>query len=195
MRKGGCPEGSAEWEIHSTPGRDGMITLLMDHLHKIIESNHLDPESVKEKMEGIRFKSPGTSRSPSTTSIRTTPGSPRTPRIPSKPAGPEEMRDIFSQMKTAKSSIVFIERRYRKRDPKYADFSIRQQREILRRLQMGMGQDRLVKNHRLPGIQERNRGGIGQRWRDGEREKQKKFQITNFKPQINFKSQFQMAKR
>ena len=58
-RKGGCPEGSARWENYSTPGRDGMITLLMDHLHKIIESNQLDPERVKEEMEQIHFRISG----------------------------------------------------------------------------------------------------------------------------------------
>jgi hypothetical protein len=41
---------------------------------------------------------------------------------------------IFSQMKSAKTSIVFIEKTYRRKDPKYADFSIRQQRDILRKL-------------------------------------------------------------
>ncbi len=42
---------------------------------------------------------------------------------------------ILSQMRSAKNSIVFIAKSYRKKDPKYADFSIRQQMEILWRLQ------------------------------------------------------------
>jgi hypothetical protein len=41
---------------------------------------------------------------------------------------------ILSQFRSAQNSIDFIERMYRKRDPKYADFSIRQQQEIIRRL-------------------------------------------------------------
>jgi len=41
---------------------------------------------------------------------------------------------ILSQIRSAKNSIAFIERAYRKKDPKYADFSTRQQQEILRRL-------------------------------------------------------------
>jgi hypothetical protein len=41
---------------------------------------------------------------------------------------------ILSQIRSAENSTVFIERTYRKRDPKYADFSIRQQQEILWRL-------------------------------------------------------------
>jgi hypothetical protein len=40
---------------------------------------------------------------------------------------------IRAQIKTAKDSITFFGRIYGKRDPTYANFSIRQQ-EILRRL-------------------------------------------------------------
>jgi len=41
---------------------------------------------------------------------------------------------IYAQTRTTKDSITFIERTYRKRDPKYADFSIRQQQQILQKL-------------------------------------------------------------
>jgi hypothetical protein len=41
---------------------------------------------------------------------------------------------IFSRIRSASNSIAFIEKTYRKRDPKYADFSIRQQQEIVHRL-------------------------------------------------------------
>ena len=41
---------------------------------------------------------------------------------------------IYAQTRTTKNSIAFIERTYRKRDPRYADFSIMQQQELLRRL-------------------------------------------------------------
>jgi hypothetical protein len=41
---------------------------------------------------------------------------------------------ILSQLRSAQTSIDFIENTYRKRDPRYADFSIRQQQEIIRRL-------------------------------------------------------------
>ena len=41
---------------------------------------------------------------------------------------------IRSQVRTTQNAISFIERTYRKRDPKYADFAIHQQQEILRRL-------------------------------------------------------------
>jgi hypothetical protein len=41
---------------------------------------------------------------------------------------------ILSQIRSTKNSIAFIEKVYRKKDPKYASFAIRQQQEILRRL-------------------------------------------------------------
>ena len=134
-RKGRCPEGSDLWEIHSTPNRDGRIILLMDHLHHLIESNGLDQDAVKEMMEGI--------------SIRIQKGqfvtfyhlyqnylwlSPNPEDSIEARWGLKKCEMILSQIRSAENSTVFIERTYRKRDPKYADFSIRQQQEILRRL-------------------------------------------------------------
>jgi hypothetical protein len=134
-RKGGCPEGSALWEIHSTPGRDGMITLLMDHLHQIIESNHLDQEAVKRNMEAILIP---ISRDRSVTFYHVYQNylwlSPHPEDSIEARWGLKKCEMILSQIQHAKDSIAFVERIYRKRDPKYADFSIGQQREILRRL-------------------------------------------------------------
>jgi hypothetical protein len=134
--RGGCPEGSAQWENYSTPGRDGMITLLMDHLHKIIESNPLDPEKVREKMEAIHFP---ISKDLSVTFYHLYQNhlwlSPHPEDSIEARWGLKKCDMIFSQMKSARNSIAFIERTYRKKDPKYADFSVRQQRETLRKLQ------------------------------------------------------------
>ena len=134
--RGGCPEGSAQWENYSTPGRDGMITLLMDHLHKIIESNPLDPERVREKMEAIHFP---ISKDLSVTFYHLYQNhlwlSPHPEDSIEARWGLKKCDMILSQMKSARNSIAFIERTYRKKDPKYADFSVRQQRETLRKLQ------------------------------------------------------------
>ncbi len=135
-RKGRCPEGSSRWEVYSTPGRDGMITLLMDHLHQIIESNHLDPETVKEKMDGIHFL---VSKDFSVTFSHLYQNylwlSPHPEDSVEARWGLKKCDMVLSQMKTARRSIGFIDRAYRKKDPKYAEFSIGQQLEILRRLQ------------------------------------------------------------
>jgi hypothetical protein len=134
-RKGGCPEGSTLWEIHSTPGRDGMITLLMDHLHQIIKSNHLDPEAIREKMEAIPIH---ISKDRSITFYQLYQNYPWLSPHPEDSIearwGLKKCEMISSQIRNTKNSIVFIERTYRKKDPRYADFSIRQQQEILRRL-------------------------------------------------------------
>ncbi|MBM4277820.1 MAG: hypothetical protein FJ130_08055 [Deltaproteobacteria bacterium] len=133
--RGGCREGSDLWEIHSTPGRDGQIVLLMDHLGRIIESNHLDGERVKEKMEAISIP---IQKGQSITFhhlfqnylwLSPHPGDSIEARW-----GLRKCEMIFSQMETTKKAIAFIERTYRKRDPKYADFAANQQQEILRKL-------------------------------------------------------------
>ena len=134
-QKGRCPEGSEKWELYSTPNRDGMIILLMDHLHKIIESNSLDQEAVKKKLETIYFP---VMKGRMVTFyhlyqnylwLSSQPGDSIEARW-----GLKKCEMIFARIQNAKKSIAFIERTYRKRDPKYADFSIRQQKEIIRGL-------------------------------------------------------------
>lgn len=133
--RGHCREGSDLWEIHSTSGRDGRIILLMDHLRQIIESNHLDWEIVKDKMEAISIP---IQEGQSITFFHVFQNhlwlSPHPGDSIESRWGLRKCEMIFSQMKTARNAIAFIERTYRKRDPKYADFAIGQQQEILRRL-------------------------------------------------------------
>jgi hypothetical protein len=134
-RNGGCPEASEGWEIHSTPGRDGMIISLMDHLSQIIKSNHLDPEMVKGMMEAISID---ISENRSVTLYHVYQNhlwfSPHPEDSIEARWGLKKCEMIHTQARTTKNSIAFIERAYRKRDPAYADFSIRWQQEILRRL-------------------------------------------------------------
>jgi len=134
-RKGGCPEGSTLWEIHSTPGRDGMIVLLMDHLSQIIELNQLDKGKLKEKMEAIHLP---ISKDRSITFYHLYQNYLWLSHHPEDAIearwGLKKCEMILSQIRSAKKSIAFIERTYRKRDPKYANFAIQQQQEIIRRL-------------------------------------------------------------
>jgi hypothetical protein len=134
-RKGGCPEGSALWEIHSTPGRDGRIILLMDHLRHLIESNGFDQEAVRIKMESIHIP---ISKNQSITFYHLYQNyfwlSPHPEDSIEARWGLKKCEMILSQIRSAKKSIAFIERTYRKKDPKYASFAIQQQQEILRRL-------------------------------------------------------------
>jgi len=130
-----CPEGSPEWEIHSTPGRDGMITLWMDHLRQIIESNHLDQKEIQEKMEAIPLNiTPDQTVSFSHLYQNHPWLSPHPEDSIEARWGLRKCERILSQIQSTRNSISFIERNYRKRDPRYADFAIRQQEELLRRL-------------------------------------------------------------
>jgi hypothetical protein len=134
-RHGGCPEGSEGWETHSTPGRDGMIISLMDHLSQIIESNHLDQERAKEMMEAIPID---ISENCSVTLYHVYQNHLWFSSHPEDSIearwGLKKCEMIHAQTLTAKDSIAFIERVYRKRDPEYADFSIRQQQRLLGKL-------------------------------------------------------------
>jgi hypothetical protein len=107
----------------------------MDHLHQIIESNHLDKEAAKEKMEAILIP---ISKDRSVTFYHVYQNylwlSPHPEDSIEARWGLKKCDMILSQIRSAKNSIAFVERTDRKRDPKYADFSIRQQQEILRRL-------------------------------------------------------------
>jgi hypothetical protein len=133
-QKGGCEEGSDLWEIHSTPGRDGRIIILMDHIRQIIESNYLNWERVREKMEAIFIPIQNVQ---SVTFYHLFQDhlwlSPHPQDSIEARWGLRKCEMIFSQIQIARKAISFIERTYRKKDPKYADFAIQQQEETLRR--------------------------------------------------------------
>ena len=134
-RNEGCPEGSTLWEIHSTPGRDGMITLWMDHLHQIIESNHLEQKAMEEKMEAIPFNITADHTISFYHLYQNYLWLSHHPEDSIEARwGLRKCKMILSQNQSAKDSIGFIERNYRERDPRYADFTIQQQQEVLRRL-------------------------------------------------------------
>jgi hypothetical protein len=132
---GGCAEGSDLWELHNTLSHDGMIILLMDHLSRIIESNHLDKKMVKEMMESISIN---ITKNQSITFYDIYQNcswfSPHPKDSIESRWGLKKCEMILAQIRSAKDCIAFIQRIYGKKDPKYADFSIRQQKEILRRL-------------------------------------------------------------
>ncbi len=133
--KGGCREATLQWEMYNTAGRDEMIMLLMDHLSQIIESNHFNKKIVKEMMEAIPFKI-AKSRSITFYDIYRSYSwlSPHPGDSIEARWGLKKCEMILSQTRSTKNSIAFIEKTYRKKDPRYADFSIRQQQQVLWRL-------------------------------------------------------------
>ena len=123
------------WETYSTPGRDGFIILLMDHIQQIIESNRLDQEAVKREMEAIRIEiSPSRFISFDHLYQNYLWLSPDPADSIEARWGLKKCDMILSRIRSAYKSIAFVEKTYRKKDPKYADFSVRQQQEILGRL-------------------------------------------------------------
>jgi hypothetical protein len=134
-QKGKCPEGSDLWETYSTPNRDGRIILLMDHLHHLIELNHLDSDATKEMMEGITIP---IQTGQSITFYHLYQNYLWLSPHPEDPIearwGLKKCDIILSRLRSAENSMIFIERTYRKGDPKYADFCIHQQKEITQKL-------------------------------------------------------------
>jgi hypothetical protein len=134
-RKGGCPEDSEAWEIHHTTGKDEMIVVLMDTLSRIIESNRVDKAAMKKKMESTVI---GVSKKQSVTLYQVFQSRPWFSRHPGDSIearwGLKKCEMVLSQIAATKNSIAFIEKTYRKRDPKFADFSVRQQQHVLKGL-------------------------------------------------------------
>lgn len=133
--RGKCQEGSEQWEIHSTSGRDGMIMLIMDHLSEIIALNHLDKENTERMMKAISIDISG-KRSITFYDVyqnylwlSSHPGDSIDARW-----GLKKCEMIHAQTRATYDSIDFIDKTYRKKDSQYADFSIRQQEYILQRL-------------------------------------------------------------
>jgi hypothetical protein len=48
--------------------------------------------------------------------------------------GSKRCEQIHTEIRTAHDSIAFVEKTYRKKDPNYADFTIRTQQQLLERL-------------------------------------------------------------
>ncbi len=121
--------------IHSTVGRDGTIVLLMDHLSQIIERNPLDPGRVKKLMEAVPIEISENFSLTLDDVYRNHLWFSSDPEDSIEARwGLKKCEMIDARTNTAKASIAFIEKTYRKRDPRYADFSIMHQRETLRRL-------------------------------------------------------------
>src|SRR4030043_2286059 len=121
----GCPEASELWEIYSTLGRDGMIFSIMDHLSQIIESNHLDKKMIKGMMETIPLD---ISENRSITLYHAYQNhlwfSPHPEDSIEARWGLKKCEMIYAQTHTTQDAIAFIEKAYRKKDSKYADFSV-----------------------------------------------------------------------
>lgn len=134
-RNGGCPEASEGWELHNTSGRDGMILSLIDHISHLIGSNHLDQGKTKKLMEATSID---ISENHSVSLYHVYQNhlwfSPHPGDSIEARWGLKKCEMIQAQTRATNKSIAFIERTYRRKDPRYADFSIQQQQHILVKL-------------------------------------------------------------
>lgn len=134
-RFGKCRENSKEWEKYNTIDRDRMIISMMDSLCAIIESNGLDREFAKWMMGTYRIEISPTRSMTLYDAYQNGLWFSPDPNHPIEARwGLKKCDMILAQIRSTKNSIAFIERTYRKRAPRFADFSIRQQRQILERL-------------------------------------------------------------
>ena len=127
-----CPEGSRLWEIYSTPDRDEFISTTIDHLEEIISKNHLDRNALLDKMAKVQ--------------VQISPDRFVTLRqvfqnykwLSSDPKASIEARwgldkcgMIAVQLKDARESIAFIQKKYGSADPRFAERSIWAQQKVV----------------------------------------------------------------
>ena len=127
-----CLEGSRFWEIYSTPARDEFISIMVDHLDEIIKKNHLDRDAVIEKMAKIRLQ---ISPDRVVTLLHVFQN---VKWLSSDPEASIEARwgldkcsIIAIHLKGAQESISFIQGKYGKTDPQYAERKIWIQQNIV----------------------------------------------------------------
>jgi len=127
-----CPEGSQLWEIYSTPVRDEFIGVMFNHLEEIVIKNRLDRNTILDKMSKIRLQispdrfvtlqhvfqnSKWLSSDPEAT-------------IEAR-WGLDKCSIIAVRLKSARESISFIQKKYGKIDPHFAERSIWLQQAIV----------------------------------------------------------------
>ena len=130
--KSRCPEESPLWEIYSTPVRDEFIGVMIEYLEDIIKKHHLDRDTILDKMANIELQiSPG--RSVSLRHVFE-----NFKWMSSDPEAAIEARwgldkcsIIAIHLKTARDSISFIQKKYGKTDPRFAERSIWPQQKIV----------------------------------------------------------------
>lgn len=122
-RRGNCAEGSALWEVHSTPGRDDMIGFEIEHLLKIIKVHRLNEKAVQKAMEGMILSIDAGQTVTLNYVVQNylwlshDPGDSIEARW-----GLRKCDMIRTRMKNALQAQDFVEQKYRATDPDYADY-------------------------------------------------------------------------
>jgi hypothetical protein len=132
-----CPEGSRAWEIYSTPARDEFISVMADHLDEIIRKNPLVRDAMIDKMAMIRLQ---ISPDRVVTLLHVFQN---VKWLSSDPEATIEARwgldkcgMIAIQLKSARESISFIQKKYGRTNDHFAEQALRTQQEIADRMIM-----------------------------------------------------------
>ena len=127
-----CPEGSRFWEIYNTRDRDEFIGVMANHLDKIIGANHLDRDAIIDTMAMIRLQ---ISPDRFVTLLHVFEN---VKWLSSDPKATIEARwgldkcgIIAIQLKSARESIAFIQKKYSETDYNFAAQAIGAQQDIV----------------------------------------------------------------
>ncbi|MEE9913519.1 MAG: hypothetical protein K4571_17540 [Deltaproteobacteria bacterium] len=127
-----CAEGSRSWEIYSTSDRDEFISAMVEHLEDVIRKNHLDRQAILDKMARIHLQiSPERSITvqyvfQNSKWLSSDPNASIEARW-----GVDKCGMIAVQLKDARESIAFIQKKYGRTDPRYAERSIWAQQKVV----------------------------------------------------------------
>jgi hypothetical protein len=132
-----CPEGSRAWELYSTPARDEFISVMVNNLDELIRKNRLDRDAIMDKMAMIRLQ---ISPDRVVTLLHVFQN---VKWLSSDPEATIEARwgldkcgMIAIQLKSARESISFIQKKYGRTDNHFAEQALQTQQEIADRMIM-----------------------------------------------------------
>lgn len=121
--KGGCPEDSSSWEVYSTPGRDGMIMIIVDHLQKLL-AKLKDKEDILREMKALDLPiSHDRNITLYDVFLNYQWLSPHPGDSVELRWGLKKCEMIHERLEEFERSMAFIEKKYRLTDPSYADFA------------------------------------------------------------------------
>jgi len=127
-----CPEESLLWEIYSTPNRDEFIQVMIDHLEEIIRKNHLDRDAILDKMAKVSLQISPDRFVTLKHAFQNSKWMSSDPEATIDARwGLDKCSIIAIYMRRAQESISFINRRYGKNDPQFAERSLRIQQAIV----------------------------------------------------------------
>ena len=127
-----CPEGSRLWEIYSTPDRDEFIGVMIYHIEENIRENHLDRDSILDKMAKIPLQIYDDRVITLQYAFENFKWMSSDPEATIEARwGLDKCSIIAIHLKSAQESISFIKKRYGNTDPHFTERAILIQQKIV----------------------------------------------------------------